>query len=62
MDELFKKESIKKLSEYSNYEIILSCHRGFRTLVATAFLQRVGIINVKSLEGGIAEFALSIKP
>jgi rhodanese-related sulfurtransferase len=62
MDELFKKESMEKLAKYSDYEIVLSCHKGFRTLVATAFLQRIGIMNVKSLEGGIAEFALSIKP
>jgi len=62
MDKLFKKESIDKLLEYSDYEIVLSCHRGFRTLVATAFLQRIGFRNVKSLEGGIAEFAMSVKP
>jgi rhodanese-related sulfurtransferase len=62
MDKLFKRESIEKLAEYSDYEIILSCHRGFRTLVATAFLQRIGFKNIKSLEGGIAEFAMSIKP
>jgi len=62
MNELFQKESIEKLAKYSDYEIVLSCHRGFRTLVATAFLQRIGITNVKSLEGGIVEFALNIKP
>jgi len=62
MDRIFKKESIEKLLEYSDYEIILSCHRGFRSLVVAAFLQRVGLRNVKSLEGGIAEMAISIKP
>jgi rhodanese-related sulfurtransferase len=61
IDKLFKKESIEKLIEYSDYEIILSCHRGFKALVATAFLQRIGFKNVKSLEGGIAEFVMSVK-
>jgi len=62
LEKLFTKEGIDKLLEYNDYEIVLSCYTGSRSLIATAFLQRIGLKNVKSLEGGIVHFAMNIKP
>ena len=59
---LFEEANIKKLLEYKEYLIVVSCHTGVRTVVATAFLHLLGIDNAKSLEGGIAQFADSVKP
>jgi adenylyltransferase/sulfurtransferase len=62
LNRLFEEESIKKLLEFKDKEIIVICHSGARTLVATAFLHLLGIENTKSLEGGIAAFANAVKP
>ena len=62
MGRLFRKENIEKLLDYQDHTIVLSCHKGFRSLVATAFLQKIDIMNTKSLEGGIADFALAVHP
>jgi rhodanese-related sulfurtransferase len=62
LNKLFEQKSIQKLLEYKDYLIIISCHSGARTLVATAFLHLLGIENTKSLEGGIAAFAEAVKP
>ena len=62
LNKLFNKENIQKLLEYKDYLIIVSCHSGARTIVATAFLHLLGIENTRSLEGGISAFAESVKP
>lgn len=64
LNKLFEEENIKKLLEYQDkgYELIISCHSGARTIVATAFLHLLGIESAKSLEGGIAAFADAVKP
>ncbi len=61
MNELFEEENIKLLSQYGDYKIVVACRSGVRSLVATAFLQRVGFRNVYSLEGGIIAFAEAVK-
>ena len=61
MNELFEEENIKLLSQYGEYKIVVACRSGVRSLVATAFLQRVGFRNVYSLEGGIIAFAEAVK-
>ena len=61
LDELFLEENIKKLLSFKDYQIVLTCHSGARTVVATAFLHLLGIDNAFSLEGGISAFASSIE-
>ena len=61
MNELFEEENIKLLSQYVDYKIVVACRSGVRSLVATAFLQRVGFRNVYSLEGGIIAFAEAVR-
>ncbi len=62
MHTLFEKENLEKLAN-SNYEkIVLVCRSGHRSLIATAFLKRVGFDNVFSLEGGIIELVQHIRP
>lgn len=62
LNKLFEEENIEKLLQYKDHTIIVSCHSGARTIVATAFLHLLGIENSKSLEGGIAAFADAVKP
>ena len=62
MDRLFRRKNLEKLMEYQDHKIVLSCHSGVRTLVASAFLQRIGFTNTFSLEGGLAAFALAVHP
>ena len=61
MSDLFKKENIDKLLQYQNRKIVIVCKSGFRSLVAAAFLQRVGFKNIFSLRGGIVEFVKEIE-
>jgi len=63
MNQLFERENIETLKDYENrgYKIVVACRSGVRSLVATAFLQRVGFRNVYSLEGGIIAFAEAVK-
>jgi len=61
MHELFKKENIEKLAN-ANKKIVTVCRSGQRSLVATAFLQRIGIKDVFSLQGGIIDLVQHIKP
>jgi len=63
MNQLFERENIETLKDYENrgYKIVVACRSDVRSLVATAFLQRVGFRNVHSLEGGIIAFAEAVK-
>ena len=61
MHELFQKENIEKLAN-ANKKIVTVCRSGQRSLVATAFLQRIGIKDVFSLQGGIIDLVQHIKP
>jgi rhodanese-related sulfurtransferase len=61
MNELFKRENIEKLAQYEDYKIVVACRAGVRSLVATAFLRRVGFNNAYSLHGGIIAFAEAVK-
>ncbi|WP_456488438.1 rhodanese-like domain-containing protein [Caminibacter pacificus] len=62
LNRLFEKDNIEKLTKFKDHEIIVICHSGARTLIATAFLHLLGFDNAKSLEGGIAAFADAVKP
>jgi adenylyltransferase/sulfurtransferase len=43
-------------------EIVTYCHHGMRSLNAAAFLYQSGFENVKSLAGGIDQWAVEIDP
>jgi rhodanese-related sulfurtransferase len=62
LHELFSKENIETLTKHRDKEIIIICHSGARTIIATAFLHLLGFDNAKSVEGGIAALADAIKP
>ena len=46
----------------SNREIILHCHHGIRSMQAAYYLYQNGFQNVKSLTGGIDQWAIEIDP
>ena len=46
----------------SNHEIILYCHHGMRSMQAAYYLYQNGFQNVKSLTGGIDQWAIEIDP
>ena len=61
MNQIFERENIEKLASLSDHKIVVACRVGLRSLVVTAFLRRVGLENVFSLEGGIVAFAQEVK-
>ena len=62
MHTLFEKENLEKLANNHYEKIVLVCRSGQRSLVATAFLQRIGFKNIFSLQGGIIELVQHIRP
>jgi rhodanese-related sulfurtransferase len=62
LHELFNEENIETLTKHREKEIIVICHSGARTIIATAFLHLLGFDNAKSVEGGIAALADAIRP
>lgn len=51
-----------ELDEFKNREIVVHCHHGGRSLRVTKFLLGLGFTNVKSMAGGIDEWAAIIEP
>lgn len=51
-----------ELDAYKNREIVVHCHHGGRSLRVTKFLLGLGFTNVKSMAGGIDEWATTIEP
>ena len=45
-----------------NHEIVLHCHHGMRSMQAAYYLYQNGFQNVKSLAGGIDQWAVEIDP
>lgn len=41
-------------------EIVIHCHKGMRSMYAAAYLYQLGFRNVKSLTGGIDQWAIEI--
>lgn len=48
-------QGVNELNPYA--EIVVYCHRGLRSLDAACLMQQLGFKNVKSLVGGIDEWA-----
>lgn len=53
---------VGELDAHKNREIVVHCHHGGRSLRVTKFLLGLGFTNVKSMAGGIDEWAEKIEP
>jgi rhodanese-related sulfurtransferase len=51
-----------ELDDHKDREIVVHCHHGARSLRVAIFLRSLGFSNVKSMAGGIDEWAVSIEP
>ena len=55
-------ERVGELDSYRQQEIVVYCHHGARSLQVTFWLQQQGFENVRSMSGGIDEWAQTIEP
>ncbi len=55
-------ERVGELEDQQQKEIIVHCHHGGRSLQVTIWLKQQGFANVRSLAGGIDEWAEKIEP
>ena len=53
---------VGELDAYKSKEIVVHCHHGGRSLRVTNWLLQQGFTNVKSLAGGIDQWAIEINP
>ena len=49
-------KSVETLKKYSNKHLILYCQKGIRSEKALSLLQKIGIENVYSIEGGLDQW------
>jgi adenylyltransferase/sulfurtransferase len=55
-------ERLGELEAHRNKEIVVHCHHGGRSLKVTHWLRGQGFANVKSMAGGIDQWAVEIDP
>lgn len=55
-------QRVGELEAHKNREIVVHCHHGGRSLRVTNWLRQQGFANVKSMAGGIDEWATAIDP
>ena len=53
---------VGELESHRQREIVVFCHHGGRSLQVTTWLRQLGFENVKSLAGGIDNWAVVIDP
>lgn len=53
---------VSELEPQRNTEIVVHCHHGGRSLRVTHWLRQQGFANVKSMAGGIDQWAIEIEP
>ena len=53
-------ERVSELDPYRDSEVIVYCHHGGRSLRVTNWLLQQGLSNVKSMAGGIDQWAIEI--
>lgn len=53
---------VGELEPHRQREIVVFCHHGGRSLQVTTWLRQLGFDNVKSLAGGIDNWAVAIDP
>jgi adenylyltransferase/sulfurtransferase len=55
-------DRVNELQPYKQKEIVVHCHHGGRSLKVTHWLRSQGFANVKSMAGGIDQWAVEIDP
>ncbi|MDB4637965.1 MAG: rhodanese-like domain-containing protein [Planctomycetaceae bacterium] len=55
-------ERVAELEAHQQKEVIVHCHHGGRSLQVTIWLKQQGFANVRSMSGGIDEWAEKIEP
>ena len=55
-------DRIGELEPYKQREVVVHCHHGGRSLKVTQWLRGQGFANVKSMAGGIDQWAVEIDP
>ena len=55
-------EKLADLEPYRKREIVVHCHHGGRSLKVTQWLLKQGFASVKSMAGGIDQWAVEIDP
>jgi adenylyltransferase/sulfurtransferase len=55
-------DRVNELAAYKQKEIVVHCHHGGRSLKVTHWLRSQGFANVKSMAGGIDQWAVEIDP
>src|ERR1700731_2167680 len=55
-------DRVNELQPYKQKEIVVHCHHGGRSLKVTPWLRSQGFANVKSMAGGIDQWAVEIDP
>jgi rhodanese-related sulfurtransferase len=55
-------ERVGELELHQQKEIVVYCHHGARSLQVTIWLKQQGFANVRSMSGGIDEWAQIIEP
>jgi adenylyltransferase/sulfurtransferase len=53
-------DRVNELAPYKQKEIVVHCHHGGRSLKVTHWLRSQGFANVKSMAGGIDQWAVEI--
>lgn len=53
-------ERVEELSHHKASEIVVYCHHGIRSLNVAIWLRQQGYANVKSMSGGIDEWAITV--
>jgi len=53
---------LNELEEYLDDSLIVFCHHGMRSMQVTAFLKEQGFKDVRSMTGGIDQWAVEIEP
>ncbi|NPB05774.1 MAG: rhodanese-like domain-containing protein [Aquificae bacterium] len=61
LNELLTEENLKRLASYEGWKLVVACRSGVRSLVAAFVLRAVGFENAYSLEGGLVEFARTVR-
>jgi adenylyltransferase/sulfurtransferase len=55
-------DRVNELQPYKQKEIVVHCHHGGRSLKVTHWLRSQGFADVKSMAGGIDQWAVEIDP
>lgn len=53
---------VSEIEAYRNKPVVVHCHHGGRSLKVTMWMRQQGFSNVRSMAGGIDEWAISIDP